>query len=115
MPPANCSGGHYTLESHYQVETCCFFKGTFHSVGCRIVRRHVAHLGDTGRQAFNIFDQDDTRNVMKAALRQHFRQRKGDLTDDSMPLEDEPEKAIASRDRPKLPEWVRHPHFSLCI
>ena len=53
--------------------------GTFHSVGCQIVKRHVAQLGDTGREAFAIFDQDDTKNVMKLALKKHFKL----VTDDS--------------------------------
>ena len=58
----------------------CFFAsfaGTFHSVGCQIVRRNVAKLGDTGRQPFAIFDQDDTKNVMKIALRKHFALKRG--------------------------------------
>lgn len=37
----------------------------------------MAKLGDTGRQPFAIFDQDDTKNVMKLALKKHFALRRG--------------------------------------
>lgn len=37
----------------------------------------MAKLGDTGRQPFAIFDQDDTKNVMKIALRKHFALKRG--------------------------------------
>ena len=46
-------------------------------MGCQIVRRNVAKLGDTGRQPFAIFDQDDTKNVMKLALKKHFSLKRG--------------------------------------
>ena len=54
-----------------------YLAGTFHSVGCQIVRRNVAQLGDTGRQPFAIFDQDDTKNVMKLALKKYFSLKRG--------------------------------------
>lgn len=37
----------------------------------------MGKLGDTGRQPFAIFDQDDTKNVMKLALKKHFSLRRG--------------------------------------
>ena len=74
--------------------------GTFHSVGCQIVRRHVQQLGDTGREVFAIFDQDDTKNVMKLALKKHLKLQRG---------VDEADLAAEAGDMPEsqLPEWVR--------
>lgn len=39
----------------------------------------MAKLGDTGRQPFAIFDQDDTKNVMKLALKKHFAFSRGNV------------------------------------
>ncbi len=78
--------------------------GTFHSIGCQIVRRHVEHLGDTGRQGFNIFDQDDTKAVMKKALKQHFSQRRGTIASSNIEDDDSLEDAVA--DQTQLQEWV---------
>ena len=78
--------------------------GTFHSIGCQIVRRHVEHLGDTGRQGFNIFDQDDTKAVMKKALKQHFRQRRGTIASSNIEDDDCLEDAVA--EQTQLQEWV---------
>ncbi len=78
--------------------------GTFHSIGCQIVRRHVEHLGDTGRQGFNIFDQDDTKAVMKKALKQHFSQRRGTIASSNIEGDDSLEDAVA--DQTQLQEWV---------
>ena len=78
--------------------------GTFHSVGCQIVRRHVDHLGDTGRQGFNIFDQDDTKMVMKKALRQHFSERRLLTADSVVAADDDSEDAAA--EQMQLQEWV---------
>lgn len=60
----------------------------------------MQHLGDTGRQVFAIFDQDDTKNVMKLALKKHLKLQKGT---------DETELAAEADDLPdsQLPEWVR--------
>ncbi len=79
--------------------------GTFHSIGCQIVRRHVEHLGDTGRQGFNIFDQDDTKAVMKKALKQHFSQRRGTIASSNIEDDDTLEETVA--DQTQLQEWVR--------
>ena len=79
--------------------------GTFHSVGCQIVRRNIGKLGDTGRQPFAIFDQDDTKNVMKLALKKHFSLKRGVATEADMAADDE---ADDSPDEPaQLREWVR--------
>lgn len=78
--------------------------GTFHSIGCQIVRRHVEHLGDTGRQGFNIFDQDDTKAVMKKALKQLFSQRRGTIASTNIEDDDSLEDAVA--DQTQLQEWV---------
>lgn len=77
--------------------------GTFHSIGCQIVRRHIEHLGDTGRQGFNIFDQDDTKAVMKKALKQHFSQRRGTIAGSNIEDDESLEDAVA--DQPQLQEW----------
>ena len=83
--------------------------GTFHSVGCQIIRRHVARLGDTGREVFAIFDQDDTKNVMKLALRKHLKLHK-DAPEQPAEAEAGAE-AAAEADTPEnsqVPEWVSH-------
>lgn len=41
----------------------------------------MAKLGDTGRQPFAIFDQDDTKNVMKLALKKHFSLKRGNAAE----------------------------------
>ncbi|KAL3143319.1 hypothetical protein ABBQ38_002158 [Trebouxia sp. C0009 RCD-2024] len=83
--------------------------GTFHSVGCQIVRRNVAKLGDTGRQPFAIFDQDDTKNVMKLALKKHFSLRRG-IAVAAAPIDEgaeEPveEADVASAEQTQLQDW----------
>ena len=56
----------------------------------------MQHLGDTGREVFAIFDQDDTKNVMKLALKKHLKLQK---ETDEAPEADMPDS--------QLPEWVR--------
>jgi len=86
--------------------------GTFHSVGCQIVRRHVGQLGDTGRQGFNIFDQDDTKNVMKEALRNHFSRQRGVLAASTITAAEKATREAAedadvvTADQAHLQEWV---------
>ena len=101
-----------TQNAHIEVSNAILpAAGTFHSVGCQIVRRHVQQLGDTGREIFAILDQDDTKNVMKLALKKHAKLQKGI---------DESELAAEADDKPdsQLPEWVRGQfckhHMSFC-
>ena len=83
------------------------------------MRRHVAKLGDTGRHPFAIFDQDDTKNVMKLALKKHFSLKQGsvaappaaainELADDAAGEADDAvsEADDASSKQPPLHEWV---------
>ena len=99
------------LKVDVALSTCCVLSirckwpaGTFHSVGCQIVRRHVRQLGDTGRHNFAIFDQDDSKAVMKKALKQHFRLQTADFADSI------PEAGAADEDASSetavLQEWV---------
>lgn len=78
--------------------------GTFHSVGCQIVRRNIAKLGDTGRSPFAIFDQDDTKNVMKLALKRHFSLRRSAAGDATAAAVDEADDT--SVEAAELSEWV---------
>ena len=81
--------------------------GTFHSVGCQIVRRYSGALGDTGRQEFAIFDQDDTKSAMKKALQQLFSKRRGPNADiAAMAVQDTKNSKAAAADKPELQEWV---------
>ncbi|KAL3133778.1 hypothetical protein ABBQ32_008258 [Trebouxia sp. C0010 RCD-2024] len=84
--------------------------GTFHSVGCQIVRRNVAKLGDTGRQPFAIFDQDDSKNVMKLALKKHFSLRRGVAAVAATPGDEAAEETIEEADvapaeQTQLQDW----------
>lgn len=76
------------------------------------MRRHVDYLGDTDRQGFNIFDQDDTKAVMKKALKQHFSQRRGTIASSNIEDDDSLEDAVA--DQMQLQEWVRSMVVLLC-
>lgn len=59
----------------------------------------MQHLGNTGREAFAIFDQDDTKNAMKIALKKHLKLPK---TDADNLLAEEP----TDMPETQLPEWV---------
>ena len=81
-------------------------------MGCQIVRRNIAKLGDTGRQPFAIFDQDDTKNVMKLALKKHFSLRRGATSDASdasvtAAAADAQEAEDPAVGQTQLQEWVR--------
>lgn len=82
--------------------------GTFHSVGCQIVRRHVQQLGDTGREVFAIFDQDDTKNVMRIALKKHFKLEKTAAETEQAAEADELQDS-------QVPEWVRTQMCRSCV
>lgn len=96
-----------------------YLAGTFHSVGCQIVRRNVAQLGDTGRQPFAIFDQDDTKNVMKLALKKHFSLKRGTAAVTAAPTEEaeelDEEADGASAEQAPLHDWVRSLTASLTL
>lgn len=101
--------------SHIIQHDVAYFAGTFHSVGCQIVRRHVGKLGDTGRQPFAIFDQDDTKNVMKLALKKYFALKQSNVATapaaaaaaiDELADDADGEADDASPKQTPLPEWV---------
>ena len=75
----------------------------------------MAKLGDTGRQPFAIFDQDDTKNVMKLALKRYFTLKRGNvamapaaaaaaINEDADDADGEADNA--SPEETILPEWV---------
>lgn len=76
------------------------------------MRRNVAKLGDTGRQPFAIFDQDDSKNVMKLALKKHFSLRRGVAAVAATPGDEAAEETIEEADvapaeQTQLQDWVR--------
>lgn len=80
--------------------------GTFHSVGCQITRRYVNELGDTGREGFTIFDQDDSKAAMKKALQQLFSRRKGKVDNIvATVLKDAEGSKTTSAEKLDAPEW----------
>ena len=59
----------------------------------------MQQLGNTGREVFAIFDQDDTKNVMKIALKKHFKLEKTAAETEQAAEADELQDS-------QVPEWV---------
>ena len=104
---ARCTAMLKSCGGELRHDMCQCAAGTFHSVGCQITRRYVNELGDTGREGFTIFDQDDSKAAMKKALQQLFSRRKGKVDNIiATVVKDAEGSETTSAEKLDAPEWV---------